>query len=175
MHENSVKEEALQALRDYNMAFEKQDIEGQVNFYSAAWRAGTGGREALKAHLHDMREKSALEVNHFALDDAEVFIDGETATVEPVRLRAASGGGLFTFKLKRESDGAFRCVHYALIAEPDLDGQSARQLREQILSDPARPGYHVIVPEGKAMPFDPNGAIYWNGRYHLFYIFQDMR
>ena len=72
MHENSVKEEALQALRDYNMAFEKQDIEGQVNFYSAAWRAGTGGREALKAHLHDMREKSALEVKHFALDDAEV-------------------------------------------------------------------------------------------------------
>jgi beta-fructofuranosidase len=173
--ENRVKEEALQALRDYNMAFEKQDIEGQVNFYSAAWSAGTGGREALKAHLHDMREKSALEVKHFALDDAEVFIDGEKATVEPVLLRAPSGGGLFTFKLQRESDGAFRCVQYVLIAEPDLDGQAARQLRERIVSDPARPGYHVIVPEGKAMPFDPNGAIYWKGRYHLFYIFQDMR
>ena len=25
------------------------------------------------------------------------------------------------------------------------------------------------------MPFDPNGAIYWKGRYHLFYIFQDAR
>ena len=25
------------------------------------------------------------------------------------------------------------------------------------------------------MPFDPNGAIYWKGRYHLFYIFQDRR
>ena len=25
------------------------------------------------------------------------------------------------------------------------------------------------------MPFDPNGAIYWKGRYHLFYIFQDTR
>ena len=25
------------------------------------------------------------------------------------------------------------------------------------------------------MPFDPNGAIYWKGRYHLFYIFQDKR
>ncbi|MGD0090255.1 MAG: glycoside hydrolase family 32 protein, partial [Planctomycetota bacterium] len=30
-------------------------------------------------------------------------------------------------------------------------------------------------PEGYAMPFDPNGAIYWKGRYHLFYIFQDNR
>jgi len=25
------------------------------------------------------------------------------------------------------------------------------------------------------MPFDPNGAIFWNGRYHMFYIFQDAR
>lgn len=25
------------------------------------------------------------------------------------------------------------------------------------------------------MPFDPNGAVYWKGRYHLFYIFQDDR
>ncbi len=25
------------------------------------------------------------------------------------------------------------------------------------------------------MPFDPTGAIYWKGRYHLFYIFQDAR
>ena len=23
------------------------------------------------------------------------------------------------------------------------------------------------------MPFDPNGAIHWKGRYHLFYIFQN--
>ena len=25
------------------------------------------------------------------------------------------------------------------------------------------------------MPFNPNGAIHWKGRYHLFYIFQDTR
>ena len=53
--------------------------------------------------------------------------------------------------------------------------ESARELRERILSDPARPGYHFVMPEGVAMPFDPNGAIYWKGRYHLFYIFQDTR
>ena len=43
------------------------------------------------------------------------------------------------------------------------------------MSDPARPAYHFVMPEGVAMPFDPNGAIYWKGRYHLFYIFQDTR
>ncbi|MHC4251309.1 MAG: glycoside hydrolase family 32 protein, partial [Planctomycetota bacterium] len=52
---------------------------------------------------------------------------------------------------------------------------SARALRERLLSDPHRPGYHFVVPEGRAMPFDPNGAIFWKGRYHLFYIFQDER
>jgi sucrose-6-phosphate hydrolase SacC (GH32 family) len=53
--------------------------------------------------------------------------------------------------------------------------RSARALREKLLSDPHRPGYHFVIPEGTAMPFDPNGAIYWKGRYHLFYIFQDKR
>lgn len=52
---------------------------------------------------------------------------------------------------------------------------AARALRERLLGDPHRPGYHFVVPEGRAMPFDPNGAIFWRGRYHLFYIFQDRR
>ncbi|MEA1952459.1 MAG: GH32 C-terminal domain-containing protein, partial [Planctomycetota bacterium] len=52
---------------------------------------------------------------------------------------------------------------------------SARSLREHLLSDPHRPVYHFAVPEGRCMPFDPNGAIYWKGRYHMFYIFQDKR
>jgi beta-fructofuranosidase len=52
---------------------------------------------------------------------------------------------------------------------------SARALREKLLSDPHRPGYHFVIPEGSGMPFDPNGAIFWKGRYHLFYIFQDKR
>jgi beta-fructofuranosidase len=50
-----------------------------------------------------------------------------------------------------------------------------RAHREYLLADPHRPGYHFAVPEGRAIPFDPNGAIYWKGRYHLFYIFQDKR
>ena len=35
------------------------------------------------------------------------------------------------------------------------------------------PRYHFVAPEGSCSPFDPNGALYWRGRYHLFYIFQD--
>ena len=52
---------------------------------------------------------------------------------------------------------------------------ASRQLREIQISDPHRPTYHFINPEGWGMPFDPNGSIYWNGRYHMFYIIHDER
>ncbi len=52
---------------------------------------------------------------------------------------------------------------------------AARALREKLLADPYRPGYHFAIPEGSAMPFDPDGAIFWKGQYHLFYIYQDKR
>ena len=52
---------------------------------------------------------------------------------------------------------------------------ASRQLREIQISDPHRPTYHFVNPEGRGMPFDPNGSIYWNGKYHMFYIYQDER
>jgi beta-fructofuranosidase len=55
------------------------------------------------------------------------------------------------------------------------DIAAQRDLRELILSDPHRPIYHFVNPEGRGMPFDPNGAIFWKGKFHLFYIFQDHR
>jgi sucrose-6-phosphate hydrolase SacC (GH32 family) len=49
---------------------------------------------------------------------------------------------------------------------------AARRLREALLADPHRPTYHITTPEGLCAPFDPNGALFWKGRYHLFYIVQ---
>jgi sucrose-6-phosphate hydrolase SacC (GH32 family) len=51
--------------------------------------------------------------------------------------------------------------------------QSARALREKFQKDPYRPAYHFVIPEGIGWPFDPNGAIFWKGKYHLFYIYED--
>ena len=47
------------------------------------------------------------------------------------------------------------------------------KIADRIRTDLQAPLYHFIAPEGNAMPFDPNGALYWKGKYHLFYIFQD--
>lgn len=45
---------------------------------------------------------------------------------------------------------------------------AARELRETVQSDPHRPRYHLIAPEGWTN--DSNGAIWWKGRYHLFIL-----
>lgn len=60
-------------------------------------------------------------------------------------------------------------VHY-----PE-DIETARRVREQLLADPYRPVFHFAIPEGVSDPasFDPNGAIYWKGRYHLCYLFME--
>lgn len=50
-----------------------------------------------------------------------------------------------------------------------------RHLRTLIQSDPHRPIFHFVAPEGHTFPFDPNGAIYWNGKYHLGYIYQKQK
>lgn len=50
---------------------------------------------------------------------------------------------------------------------------NARNLRLHLLKDPYRPAFHFVVPEDFARPADPNGAVFWNGRYHLGYIYQD--
>jgi len=51
----------------------------------------------------------------------------------------------------------------------------ARSLRTLMQSDPHRPVFHFVSPEGHCMPFDPNGAIFWKGRYHLGYIYQSRK
>jgi len=51
--------------------------------------------------------------------------------------------------------------------------EQTRALRAKYLSDPHRPVYHFVSPEGVCHPFDPNGSIFWKGQYHLMYIFQN--
>ncbi len=44
----------------------------------------------------------------------------------------------------------------------------ARELREYLSTDLHRPRYHLLPPEGFFN--DANCTIFWNGRYHVFYL-----
>lgn len=49
---------------------------------------------------------------------------------------------------------------------------SARKIRRIQLNDPFRPVWHLVIAEGTGYPFDPNGAIFKDGVYHLWYLYQ---
>ena len=171
-----VEEEVSTAIENYNAAVEARDPHGQVAFFAESY-AGSGGmtKAELLAYFTDEIEQGRDVAKRFVMDDAKVVVDEDTAIADPVTLRSPTGGGAFEIRMKREEDGVWRCESLTGSRSGYETAESARSLRERILSDPARPGYHFVVPEGIAMPFDPNGAIYWKGRYHLFYIFQDTR
>jgi len=48
-----------------------------------------------------------------------------------------------------------------------------RSFRKRLIADRSRPTYHLVNPEGRAFPADPNCAIYHKGLYHLHYIVDD--
>ena len=172
----TVEEEVLAAVRAYDIAVRDRDVNAQVDFFADHWQDSAGTtKAALRSRLETQIARGEYEDKRFALDAVQVVVDGDQATVDGARLRSATGGGSFTFTMHKDADGAWRCLSVRLSGSADGQAENARALRERILSDPARPGYHFANPEGVAMPFDPNGAIYWKGRYHLFYIFQDSR
>jgi len=52
------------------------------------------------------------------------------------------------------------------------DIEATRRVRHAQLIDKIRPEWHLTIAEGTGMPFDPNGAIYKDGIYHLWYLYQ---
>ena len=50
--------------------------------------------------------------------------------------------------------------------------KAARELREKYQNDPHRPTWHFLAPDGVCFPFDPQGCVFWKGKYHLFYAIQ---
>jgi beta-fructofuranosidase len=172
-------------MQAYAKALTAQDFDTVLDLLSDDFKDSHGfGKEDWKDRYQKM---TGLDVE---LDQAVASVDGDSATYTPVVVCSSWGPFTYTHKLKKEPDGVWRLVFTETVdwenvpldaegrkrkAEIDASAMAACKLREQLLSDPARPGYHFVMPEGIAIPFDPNGAIFWKGRYHLFYIFQDKR
>ncbi|HJN52460.1 MAG: GH32 C-terminal domain-containing protein [Pseudomonadales bacterium] len=190
-NDKSVEAEVLATMREYGTAMEAGDVNALLACYSEDWEDNHGTRkDSLKDRYQGVSGKGGIKETEVDESEAGVVVYGDSATYTPVTLWSPSGSITYTHKLKKEADGVWRLIHTEAIdwgtipldaeerirkAENDASALTARHLREQILNDPSRPGYHFGSPEGIASPFDPNGAIYWKGRYHLFYIFQDKR
>lgn len=62
---------------------------------------------------------------------------------------------------------------YDTVTIRDGDIDAARRVRRAELNDRIRPSWHLTIAEGTGMPFDPNGAIFKDGVYHLWHLYQD--
>ena len=188
---NDARDEVLATMRGHSKAMTAGDLDTLLGFYSEDWQNSQGaGKDSLKNGFNGISNKIGSKGTQIDLSAAEAVIDGDKVTFTPVTHSSSSGSIIYTHTLKKEADGVWRLVFTETIdwekipldaqgrlrkAEIEASARASRNLREQILVDPTRPGYHFVMPEGFGAPFDPNGAIYWKGRYHLFYIFQDMR
>jgi beta-fructofuranosidase len=172
-------EEVMATLRAYAKAMEASDTEGALAFYSEDWGKDGNTKKDLRENFAGGFFAASYKGTKVSLDQVEIVVDGDTATVGPVVFTTSNGDTPYMFEMKRESDGQWRTVYgeWFTVSDEGLNQSAlaARALRERIVTDPSRPGYHFVIPENIGMPFDPNGAIYWKGRYHLFYIFQDKR
>ena len=90
-----------------------------------------------------------------------------------------TGGARFEDgRLVLESEGATLMAMTAppaaaSAARAHADGdelQTYGRVRNRLIADHTRPIYHLISPESGAHVADPNFAIFWKGRYHLFFI-----
>lgn len=181
-------EDIMAAVSDFAKAVEASDADGIINFYSDDWGKDGASKEFIEEWIREGiaegfywvgSNQYVLKDTKVILDGAEVDVDGDTAILGPVIFKSSDQTTPCRYGMKKDSDGQWRSYNREVFNPAQnkriQDEQTARALREKILSDPARPGYHFVIPEGIGMPFDPNGAIYWKGRYHLFYIFQDKR
>lgn len=75
-----------------------------------------------------------------------------------------------SFKSARIKQVALFVLFYGLSSITGTD--AVRQVRISQLNDSIRPTWHLTIAEGKGYPFDPNGAIFKDGVYHLWYLYQ---
>ncbi|RPG46195.1 MAG: glycoside hydrolase family 32 protein [Gammaproteobacteria bacterium TMED134] len=183
--------EVLAALEAHVAARVSGDVDAVMESYSEAWTDDKGftKRSFHEGHLSFTQGASGDDIE-VDLSQTKIVMKGEEATCSPVTIYTVKGSITYGYRLRQEADGIWRFIYSqtedwepfpmdkktgALKRQIDDTALLVREHREGLLADPLRPGYHFVIPEGLAMPFDPNGAIFWQGRYHLFYIFQDKR
>ncbi|MSR48369.1 MAG: hypothetical protein EXS13_15130 [Planctomycetes bacterium] len=73
--------------------------------------------------------------------------------------------------------GGARVVDGELVLPGNGAAFSAGRTMLPTRANESRPKWHLTAwpDEGVALPYDTNGCIWWKGRYHLMYIFQDAR
>ena len=164
MGNENEKAKILAVMRAYCDAMKKEDLEALLDLYSEDWQDYHGARkDSLKNRFEQAKDKGDYKTNARDLDidisTAITALNGDKAIFTPVIHSSPSGSITYAHTLKKEADGVWRLVYTKGIdwetfpldtggrMEKAAIAQSAlatRRFREQVLSDPHRPGYHIV-------------------------------
>ncbi|MHC4477555.1 MAG: GH32 C-terminal domain-containing protein [Planctomycetota bacterium] len=155
-------------------------------------RAPVFGRERLV--LMGVRDYGPKGNRYFtgSIEDARIYdqpLDaGQIAALKPNQLSNPEPLAWWSFENGKADDlmktfAAVRLAGGAKVAggRLHLDGRKSYLAagvplpREYRVGSDNWPRYHICIPpdELNTGPYDTNGCIYWKGRYHVMYIFQD--
>ncbi|MBI5833270.1 MAG: GH32 C-terminal domain-containing protein [Armatimonadetes bacterium] len=144
--------------------------------------------------LLGLRHRSANGVRYFtgSIADARVYAEALTpeslAALRPGQAGATKAWAWWSFADGRTEERTGRFAKSKLMGDAKVEGGRlllggeghllAASPEPTVAADrggESWPIYHLTAQrdEGQAIPFDPNGALWWKGRYHLMYIFQD--
>jgi ketosteroid isomerase-like protein len=100
------------ALGRWKAALEAQDLDKMMEPYSDDYKGGSGegGREGVRLFLKGMMDEGALEDVEMDISEAEIKIEGDKATVGPIRYSSDEFEIEMMRTLKKESDGVWRVV-----------------------------------------------------------------
>jgi len=107
----SDKAQLTAAIGQWKSAFEAQDLDKMMEPYSDDYEGERGeGKEGVRQFLKGLMDQGYLEEIDMDISDAGVKIEGDKATVGPIRY-SGDWGEMETMRtLKKESDGVWRVV-----------------------------------------------------------------
>ncbi len=107
----SDEEQLTAALGQWKAALEAQDLDKMVEPYSDNYEGEQGeGKEGVREFLEGLMDQGYLEEIEMDISEAEIKIEGDKATVGPIRYSSDDFDIEMMRILKKEADGVWRVV-----------------------------------------------------------------
>ena len=105
------EEEVLAMLDTYHVAELAKDVSTMTEAFSNNFSNSQGATKAvLQQFFQGLVDYGALDNLKINMDNAEVAIDGDTATIKGVSYTSSMGTATYVYTLQREADGIWRFV-----------------------------------------------------------------
>ena len=104
-----------QTLDGYAAGLVSQDVDKMMAAYSDDFEGESGaGKEDMRQFLSGAVDQGYLDDVEANVEECEIKIEGDKATVGPVEYSSAMGSMTFEYTMKKEADGCWRIVESSM-------------------------------------------------------------